>query len=62
MKGQIESYFSFLLYPDDPRFLPIYWVASFLCPFHRFVITSEEMPVVRAYLEGKFNVCNGLVR
>ena len=56
MKAQMESYFSFLLCSDNPSFLPIYWVASFLCPFHRFVITSEEMPVVKAYLEGKFNV------
>ena len=56
MKAQMETYFSFLLCPDDPSFLPIYWVATFLCPFHRFVITSEEMPVVKAYLEGKFNV------
>ena len=45
MRAQIKSYFSFLLYPDDPNFLPIYWVASFLCPFYRFIITSEEMPV-----------------
>ena len=56
MKGQIESYFSFLLYPDDPGFLPIYWAASFLCPFYRFVITSEELPVVKAYLESKFEL------
>ena len=58
MKAQIESYFSFLLYPDDPNFLPIYWVASFLCPFYRFIITSEEMPVVRAHLESKFHIVN----
>ena len=58
MVAQIESYFSFLLYPDQPEFLPIYWVASFLCPVYRFTITSEEMPVVRAYLERKFSVVN----
>ena len=56
MKAQIESYFSFVLCPDDPCFLPIYWAASFLCPFYRFVITSEELPVVKAYLESKFDV------
>ena len=55
MKKQIQSYFSFLLYPTKPDFLPIYWVATFLCPVYRFVITSEEMPVVRSYLESKFN-------
>lgn len=56
MKGQLESYFTFLLFPSEPEFLPIYWVASFLCPVYRAVITSEEMPVVRAYLEGLLTV------
>ena len=56
MKAQLESYFAFLLFPSKPEFLPIYWVASFLCPVYRSVITSEEMPVVRAYLEGMLTV------
>ena len=56
MKAQLESYFGFLLFPSQPGFLPIYWAASFLCPVYRSVITSEEMPVVRAYLEGLWNV------
>ena len=60
MKGHLESYFAFLLCPSDPEFLPIYWVASFLCPVYRSVITSKEMPVVRAYLEGMLNVGNGM--
>ena len=56
MKAQLESYFAFLLFPSQAGFLPIYWVASFLCPVYRSVITSEEMPVVRAYLEGLWTV------
>ena len=56
MKGQLESKFAFLLFPSDPEFLPIYWVASFFCPVYRSVITSEELPVVRAYLEGMLTV------
>ena len=53
MKKQMESYFSFLLFPNKPGFLPVYWVATFLCPVYRSYITSEEMPIVRAYLERK---------
>ena len=56
MKGQLETKFAFLLFPSDPEFLPIYWVSSFLCPVYRSVITSEELPVVRTYLEGMLNV------
>ena len=56
MVKQIESYFSFLLFPDKPGFLPLYWVATFLCPVYRCTITSTEMPVVRSYLESKFSV------
>ena len=47
MTKNLESYFEFLLYPDRPGFLPIY-----LCPVLRSTITSVEMPVIRAYLEG----------
>lgn len=56
MKGQLEHYFAFLLCPSDPEFLPIYWVASFLCPVYRSVITSKELSVVRAYIEGMLTV------
>ena len=56
MKSQVESYFRFLLNKKDKDFLPVYWVASFLCPIYRFVISSEELPVVRSYLESKFSV------
>ena len=51
MKKQLESYFIFLLDPTHKDFIPVYWVASYLCPVHRFSITSVELPVVRKYLE-----------
>ena len=56
MRSQIEDYFGFLLDTKCKEFLPVYWVASFLCPVYRFILSSDELPVVRSYLESKFSV------
>ena len=53
LKTQLEKYFVFLLDAKHKEFLPVYWTASFLCPVYRFVISSDELPVVRSYLQSK---------
>ena len=52
MRKQMEAYFVFLLKPFHKDFLPIYWVATYLCPVYRSLLTSDQLPVVRKYLEG----------
>ena len=50
---QLSSYFVFLINPDAVGFLPIYYVASYLSPIHKFVIGPSQIAIVREYLERK---------
>ena len=50
---QISEYFNFILNPEAPDFIDLYYVASYLAPVHKFVIGPSELAIVRKYLEGR---------
>ena len=53
LRTQIGKYFSFILDDKDKGFQPIFWVCSFLSPFHRMVLPKDKMPVITKYMKGK---------
>ena len=50
---QMSKYFDFILNPAAEDFNPLYYVATYLAPVHKFVIGNSELSIVRKYLEGK---------
>ena len=49
---QMTEYFNFILNPNAPDFIDLYYVATYLAPIHKFVIGPSELTIVRKYLEG----------
>ena len=52
LSKELETTFSYMLDPKDKNYCPEYLVATYLTPQWRFLIKSEQMTVIRKYLQG----------
>ena len=55
----MKSQFAYLLDPDSNKFQSIFWVATYLSPVHRVLLTSdpEKMKEVEKFLKSKSIIC-----
>ena len=55
----MKSQFAYLLDPDSNKFQSIFWVATYLSPVHRVLLTSdpEKMKEVKKFLKSKSVLC-----
>ena len=49
---QLKKYYSCFLDPDHSSFHPVYWTATWLSPFHKLMLSEEQVTVVKKYLKG----------
>ena len=54
--AQLKEYFSYIYYPQDPEFSPVFLATCFLSPAHKFLVTEDLMTHVKPYLKSKFIV------
>ena len=50
---QIREYFEFVLKEDSEDFLVVYWVACYMAPVQKLMLSSHQVERVRQYLRGK---------
>ena len=56
LNKQIREYFAFVLEEDSEEFLVVYWVACYLAPVQKLVLSSHQVGRVKQYLKGKYVV------
>ena len=62
LSSELVSTFSYILDPKQPDFCPEYMVATYLTPEFKFLIKSDQMTVIRKFLQGnKVIVCKLLM-
>ena len=49
---QIRAYFAFVLQEDSEDFLIVYWVACYLAPVQKLMLSSHQVERVKQYLRG----------
>ena len=54
---ELKETFAYVLDPKHPEFCPEFIVATFLTPELKWMIKTDQKPVIRKYLEGKFILC-----
>ena len=50
---QIREYFEFVLKEDSEDFLVVYWVACYMAPVQKLMLSSHQVDRVKQYLRGK---------
>ena len=56
LKQKLLSRFAFVLDSKHEDFLPVYHVATYLSPHHRFLIDSAGMEIVKDYLTSEVHI------
>ena len=59
LQEKMKSQFVYLLDPKSDKFQSIFWVATYLSPVHRVLLTSdpEKMKEVKKFLKSKSVIC-----
>ena len=55
LKEKIKSQFGYLLYPAADDFQPVYWLATYLSPVHKQVLSQDDVREVEKFIKSKFN-------